>query len=421
MVVRALFSLLLLSSGVLTAKQEPDFFLADCHRHLQQVAHRQPDLHYIHPLSMEELRRLRVDLLSEYPREGSDLFPLVNVMPGRHGGRRLIVKRQGSWWDYRKDFNPGGGDLTQDLRFFPIMLGREAEFFGYRWLTDEHVMIPDIAELNGAIDAFNRGLAAGDPRRLLVKFYPTEDSFIPLEDYVRNFVYKSSIPISRNGRQFLHDMSSHAIEDFFLPQDYVRFAQARGKLWFDFTESLGSKYAADPLFLKALEAYSAKGVSLLAQHYDYLGMAGGDFLRFDSRIFLGAVGMEKILKLPAEQSRELITSGASGSSLIAKRGGVSMGLGSAGYDLLGSSAETFFFDDLQAPLLREFRQYLDAQPVAPLGVAPAEPDFALANESLYDIMYDRSISRADFEKALEEHPLGKHFMARLKYLREIAK
>lgn len=165
----------------------------------------------------------------------TDVFTVHGVMKGPHGGRLLIVERKVGWSDLRKNFSEDGADLTPDLRLLPTVLGEKgARFFGYRILSDKLAIIPDAQEVQGAIEAFNRGLPPDSPIRIATRPASTHAVFETDHDYVHAYIKDGTLPMSTHGRQFFHDMSGHAMQGFFDDNRITWFMRKRAKIWIDY-------------------------------------------------------------------------------------------------------------------------------------------------------------------------------------------
>ncbi|MBK8201569.1 MAG: hypothetical protein IPK68_04370 [Bdellovibrionales bacterium] len=149
-------------------------------------------------------------------------FDVVDFLPGKHGGRRLIVKRKGPWFDLKNELDEKVGDVVPDLRANIFLLGeKEASFFGFELLDDFTLTVPDVRELNGAISKFDSGLHTEDPRRIAISAYEIPNVTNSMTDYLGNFINDGQIPISQNGKGFFHDIGAHAIEGFFVDNRLV--------------------------------------------------------------------------------------------------------------------------------------------------------------------------------------------------------
>jgi hypothetical protein len=139
----------------------------------------------------------------------------------------------------RKDFSDSGADFMTDFRAIPQLLGEKgAWFFGYRWLDATHFVLPDREEINGAIRAYNSGLDPNDERYLPGYFFNSDTSFGTVDENIEKFASAGGVPWSQEGAQFLHDVTGHALEGFWIARSLWDIAQLRTRIWLEFVESL---------------------------------------------------------------------------------------------------------------------------------------------------------------------------------------
>ncbi|MBK9039996.1 MAG: hypothetical protein IPL83_12670 [Bdellovibrionales bacterium] len=220
-------------------------------------------------------------------------FDVVDSRPGVHGGKRLIVKRKGPWFDLKSEIDEKVGDLVPDLRANIFLLGKkEAAFFGFELLDDFTLTVPDARELNGAISRFNSGLHPEDPRRIAISVYEIPEVTNSLTDYLGNFIHDGQIPISQKGKGFFHDIGAHAIEGFFVDNRLVEIIKSRtdfiGKLLSELRLDVDGKSVL-PEFKRA----SAEIRNSLVSMIDQLGAFGSLFLNPEDRIFFGRIGLQQ--------------------------------------------------------------------------------------------------------------------------------
>ena len=232
----------------------------------------------IHPTDSSACARAWAPYLEgfeKYQHLNTDAFTMKQLGPGQHGGKRIVFERSAEWFDSRKSFKRDGADFTQDLRVFPQLLGtKNAHFFGFEQLSDKQMALPDVGELNGAISKFNEGLSADDPLRMPLRFYETPEAFVSSDEYVRRFVDKNELPISRSGRQFMHDISVHSLEGFFLDNRLIETLRGRAKLWLDFMQSVQTPKMSSAR-KDLLKATHKKVMTSLLRQIDFLGTVTG--------------------------------------------------------------------------------------------------------------------------------------------------
>ncbi|MBK7844444.1 MAG: hypothetical protein IPJ71_12215 [Bdellovibrionales bacterium] len=220
-------------------------------------------------------------------------FDVVDYQPGKHGGKRLIVKRKGPWFDFKNELDEKVGDAVLDLRANIFLLGeKEAAFFGFELLDDFTLTVPDVMELNGAISRFNSGLRTEDPRRIVISVYEIPDVTNSIKDYLGNFIHNGQIPISQKGKGFFHDIGVHAIEGFFVDNRLVEIIKSRTGL----IGELLSELRADLDGKSVLPEFKRVSVEIrndLASMIDQIGAFGSRFLNPEARFFLGRSGLQQ--------------------------------------------------------------------------------------------------------------------------------
>lgn len=220
-------------------------------------------------------------------------FDVVGFQTGKHGGKRLIVKRKGPWFDFKSELDEKVGDIVPDLRANIFLLGeKEAAFFGFELLDDFTLTVPDVMELNGAISRFNSELRTEDPRRIVISVYEIPDVTNSIKDYLGNFIHNGQIPISQKGKGFFHDIGVHAIEGFFVDNRLVEIIKSRtgliGELLSELRSDLDGKSVL-PEFKRA----SVEIRNSLAGMIDQIGAFGSLFLNPEARIFFGRIGLQQ--------------------------------------------------------------------------------------------------------------------------------
>lgn len=220
-------------------------------------------------------------------------FDVVGSQTGKRGGKRLIVKRKGPWFDLKDEIDEKVGDVVPDLRANIFLLGeKEAAFFGFELLDDFTLTVPDIVELNGAISRFNSGLRSEDPRRIVISAYEIPDVTNSLTDYLGKFIGTGQIPISQKGKGFFHDIGAHAIEGFFVDNRLVEIINSRT----DLIIKLLSELRLDVDGKSILPEFKRVSVEIrndLAGMIDQMGAFGSLFLNPEARIFFGQIGIQQ--------------------------------------------------------------------------------------------------------------------------------
>jgi len=171
----------------------------------------------------------------------------VRISGGKHGGTSITIVKQPLVlrgpvyiWDR---FIINSQDSPGNIKFPIWTLGEAASYFGFSQkgpFWSRKFTIPDLFELNNAIDRYNEGLDPGDPKRILVHFYP-EDGRTSVRDFLLNFSTHLMLPIGLKGKLRYHDLNFHT-SILIMPNDHLKYAaQLAGlPLQFEaFTQSKG--------------------------------------------------------------------------------------------------------------------------------------------------------------------------------------
>lgn len=236
------------------------------------------------PFQAGEEIKFRPDLIPHNPIlvvdpvTGGPLFRIVNVIEGRFGGLRLVIEKatDGPWHDFRKpDFQnlkDDDADLIYDLRSKVFLLGEvAASFFGYRYVDSNTIVLPDAAELQGASEHFN----ARSPKeiRLLTNHYSTDEAFFDGNEYILSYGVEFGVPFARRGRQSLHDLSAHALQNFLTDPNFSKSLQNKVRVWPLFEKFLRTKPQIPPQLI-------ANITRRIDNNIDQVGMIEGNVIPF---------------------------------------------------------------------------------------------------------------------------------------------
>lgn len=174
---------------------------------------------------------------------------------GEHGGKRIRLKKTGAQWG--SIFTTNNFDRQGDPRWFISLLGeKQAEFFGFKMMGTEEMLIPDYEEFTGALKKVNEALIAKGKQPASITFYKTPDNHnVKVGSYVESFIKDHGIPIAPSGNHMIHDISYHT-GAIFMPDHLLKEGAARTKYHRDFSEFLKRKYADDPAKKEAAIFYS---------------------------------------------------------------------------------------------------------------------------------------------------------------------
>lgn len=158
---------------------------------------------------------------------------------GQNKGKlREIQKKDGLPW--RSLHSTAGYAYQGDPRNFVMIFGRRvAHFFGFRYLDDLTMTIPDAVEMTRAIQIINNRLRELGEPEISITFYESDSIMDNLEhaiEYSRN----RRLPLATNDNEALHDISYHAASILIPPQilerhgnfitraiDFINFLQTR--------------------------------------------------------------------------------------------------------------------------------------------------------------------------------------------------
>lgn len=228
----------------------------------------------------------------QYNKLSYEHFDMVNLKPGLHGGQRVVVKRKGSWFDFKKELLEKG-DLVIDLRLMPHILGKkEARFFGFEIIDNYHITLPDVKELTGAIEKFNAALPKGDRRRIEMSYYPIAGVHNSVSEYFERFIKNKEIPISLKGKSFFHDISAHSMQGFFIDNRIVNAIHERAVFINRLTQTLNSSFQGTSFekeIKKTSQHLKTQIVSLIDQQAGFLSLS----VYPELRSYMGRVGIEQ--------------------------------------------------------------------------------------------------------------------------------
>ncbi len=191
----------------------------------------------------------------ESRRQHSPTIKIESVVAGEHGGQRLVLRRTAARWlsDYRSvRFDPQG-----DPRWFIETMGPEAaEFFGFKVMGDDRVIVPDGNEFNGAIKKINAQLVKMGKEPIEISFYITAGvDNTNVADYIRAYGNSHALPIAASGNHLMHDLSFHSGAIFF-PGHLVRLSGYFSRFLDGYLQFVQRKYQTDPMKAAAIRHIS---------------------------------------------------------------------------------------------------------------------------------------------------------------------
>jgi len=157
-----------------------------------------------------------LQILSEYRNaqiRGSEFANLPSIRMGerkvgKFGGHLLKIVRVEPQWYSRFASIKSGIDPQGDPRWPIFLFGEElARFLGFELIDDRSMWLPDITELNGALEKLSNTL--GD-KSLTLRFYAQTKPFA--NEYASRFANDFQLPIADpnvNLNHFIHDYAYH--------------------------------------------------------------------------------------------------------------------------------------------------------------------------------------------------------------------
>ncbi len=178
------------------------------------------------------------------PRPGTTNFShlVAGTMPGKNGGRSLIIRRNGDGvFSALTDLDQGiyRGDPAW------IIAGsgeKVAGFFGVRQIKPNLYTAPDATEANIIIERFNQGL---DPdKKIPVTYYKPKDNRIGDQEYVDEFTKNElRLPLADRGTESTHDLFFHYHPNIYTPPELLVLHQQQMKILNEFKKFLDAKHS----------------------------------------------------------------------------------------------------------------------------------------------------------------------------------
>ncbi len=194
---------------------------------------------------------------------GSITDPTVRigaVLPGKHGGQRLEVEKTGATW--ASGYTTVGYDPQGDPRWLVDALGcDEARYFGFEILSDTKAIVPNRAELMGAIEKINVHLKSKKKQPIEITYYDADEKNVKVKDYISNYLSRRGLPLASGGNHFLHDISFHT-GAILAPKVALDFMAAKTQYMSEFADHLEMSFAEGT----ALEQKAAKVIAHRIRH-----------------------------------------------------------------------------------------------------------------------------------------------------------
>lgn len=185
-------------------------------------------------------------------------------LAGRFGGARRVFTKKDPATPWERYFEtPGFNDVLVNPDSILRIIGTShAKKFGFE-LSPNKVVMPDAKELRNAIQSFNRQFPEGDPRRLHINFYETDNKPLSGDEYRRRFLDGGELPMAKSGRLHFHDFTAH-VGATFAPKEIVDETRRRIQVFAGFDDYLKSQ---DPSLRRLVsDLYKKRTDNLIDTH-----------------------------------------------------------------------------------------------------------------------------------------------------------
>lgn len=159
-----------------------------------------------------ETRLIKAEDVLTYRKmdEEAESVKTIGEMPGSQGGKLIVLERGGFYYSWFSHFQIFLKANQGDPRSLVNTLGSElAYFFGVRQISDNRITIPDVDEVNGAIEKLNVALKDLGYKPIPIRFHAqnirNHDDMI----YIKNFTQRMQLPYADSGPVRVHDAAYH--------------------------------------------------------------------------------------------------------------------------------------------------------------------------------------------------------------------
>lgn len=163
--------------------------------------------------------------------------PISHLTFHTNGPKLPEIIKSNSKWISNAASTPNAieGDPTLFIRAF----GQDiAEYFGYKYIDENTLQVPNVNYFNKQIQNLNSLLE--EHKKISLSFYETLSGVESAEKYLRNFVSDISLPIAKNGTVAIHDTTYH-YGGIFFPQSCLVAGLIQSELILQFIELLESE------------------------------------------------------------------------------------------------------------------------------------------------------------------------------------
>jgi hypothetical protein len=191
------------------------------------------------------------DIHGEFLHMKEPTIALDKMVSGQHGGQLLVLKKIGDGWGSQA--STIGYDPQGDPRWFIDIVGPEAAaYFGYKVLADDQVTVPDLKELQGAMERVNTRLKNDGEEPIAASFYLQDK--VSVSGYVNAFADKIAFPMAPEGNHLFHDLSFHS-SAIFMPGYIWKQKAFRIRFYQSFFQFIREKYKDSQQMLAAAKYY----------------------------------------------------------------------------------------------------------------------------------------------------------------------
>ena len=191
--------------------------------------------------------------LKDNGNEGSKATVVIERSEkGRFGGRLLVLKRVGKEWgsSFTDQESESYYYYQGDPRNFVMAVGlKTAGFFGFKYLDDKTMIVPDVEEFNNALQVLNQQLIKMKQEPILINFYPSED--VGLDQQMTNFEKNMGVAIATEGHRAISD-TAHLYSSILTPQELLDVANANLRVGRAFIRYLGKNIETKTMISKIL-------------------------------------------------------------------------------------------------------------------------------------------------------------------------
>lgn len=162
--------------------------------------------------------------------------------PGHHGGSRYLIQRK-AWQSWSNMLSLEAAAPQGSPRWvFGYLDAQTAQFFGFKE-TPDGIVIPDQAELKGAIHAFNAIPKNAKSPTITMGVYSEPGLHASIERYLLRFVTDGELPWAMEGNYFHHDLNFHALAGVLIPTEFSHLGRRQLRAVFELRNYLAKEHS----------------------------------------------------------------------------------------------------------------------------------------------------------------------------------